>query len=93
MKVPYTYPPFQVTSIHDCTVFGIEKYSESGGSHENAFIYICTSVCMCVLSRSLKTFNGTSDEEEMYGKFSFLVFRDFRLGAKFVQKMKSVYCV
>ena len=29
----------------------------------------------------------------MYGKFSFLVFRDFGVGAKFMQKIKSICCV
>ena len=28
-----------------------------------------------------------------YGKFSFLVFRDLGMGAKFIQKMKSICCV
>ena len=93
MKVPYTYPPFHVTSNHYCTVFGVMGCLESGGRHENAFICVCTSVCMCVLSRSSKTLDGAPEGEEMYEKFSFLAFRDFRLGAKFVQKMKSVYCV
>ena len=23
MKVPYTYPPFVIISIHNCTVFGV----------------------------------------------------------------------
>ena len=69
MKVPYTYPPFHVTSSHCCTVYGIEGYSELGGGCENAFICIYTSVCMCVLSRSSKTLDGTPKEEGMHEKF------------------------
>ena len=92
MKVPYTYPPFHVTSSHYCTVFGVGDV-EIGRGHENAFVCICTSVCMYVLSRSSKTLDGTSEGEGMYRKFSFLALRDFGLGAKFVQKMKSVCCV
>ena len=92
MKVPYTYPPFHVTSSHYCTVFGVGGCSESEGRCKNTFICICTSVCMCVLSRSSKTLDGAPEEEGIYGKFSFLAFRDFGLGTRFVQKMKSVYC-
>ena len=57
------------------------------------FSCICTSVCMCVFSRSSKSLYGAPKEEEMYEKFSILVFRDFGLEAKFVQKIKSVCCV
>ena len=92
MKVPYTYPPFHVTSIIIALFWG-RGCLESEGGHKNAFVCICTSVCMCVLSKSSKTLDGTPEEERMYGKFSFLVFRDFVLGAKFVHKMKSVCCV
>ena len=74
-------------------LFGVEGCLESAEGGENAFVCICTSVCMCVLSRSSKTLDGAPEEEEMYEKFSFLAFRDFGLGAKFVQKMKSVCCV
>ena len=45
---------------------------------------------MCVLSRSSKTLYGTPEAEGLYGKFLFLVFRDFGMGAKFEQKIKSV---
>ena len=93
MKVPYIESQFKVISSHYCTVFGVGGYLELEGGRENAFVCICMSVCMCVLSRSSKTLDGTPEEERMYGKFSFLVFRDFGLGAKFVQKMKSVCCV
>ena len=48
---------------------------------------------MFVLSRSSKTLYGAPDGEEVYGKFSVLVFRDFGVGAKFAQKMKSICCV
>ena len=48
---------------------------------------------MCVLSRSSKTLYGAPEGEGVYGKFLFLVFRDFGMGAKFMQKMKSVCCV
>ena len=92
MKVPYTYPPFQVISSHDCNDFGIEEYLESEGRCKKAFICVCTSVCMCVLSRSSKTLNGAPKDEGLDEKFSFLVFQDFRAGTKFVHKMKSVYC-
>ena len=93
MKVPYIESSFQVTSSHHCTVFGVEGCSESRGGHKNAFVCICTSVCMCVLSRSSKTLYGAPEGEGVYGKFSFLVFRDFGVGAKFGQKMKSICCV
>ena len=43
---------------------------------------------MCVLSRSSKTLYGSPEGDEMYGKFSFLVFRDFSMGAKFAVKNK-----
>ena len=69
---------------------GVGEYLESGGECENAFVCVCMSVCMCVLSRSSKTLDGTPEGEEMYEKFSFLAFRDFGLGAKFVQKLKSM---
>ena len=71
MKVPYTYPPFHVTSSHYCTVFGVGECLESGGGHENAFICICTSVCMCVLSRSSKTLDGTPERKECMENFQF----------------------
>ena len=90
MKVPYIESQFKVISIHYCTVFGIEGYSGSEGGRENAFVCICTSVCMCVLSRSSKTLYGTPVEEGVNEKFSILVFRNFGLGAKSVQKMKSI---
>ena len=61
-----------------------------GRGHKNAFICICTSVGMCVLSRSSKTLYGTPEGEEVDGKFSILVFKDFGVGAKFGQKMKSI---
>ena len=48
---------------------------------------------MCVLSRGLKTLYGTSEEEEVYGKFLILVFKDFGEETRFVQKIKSVCCV
>ena len=47
---------------------------------------------MFVLSRSSKTLYGAPDGEEVYRKFSVLVFRDFGVGAKFAQKMKSIRC-
>ena len=89
MKVPYIESSFQVTSSHHCTVFGVGGVQNWEG-HENAFVCICTSVCMCVLSRSSKTLYGAPGGEGVYGKFSFLVFRDFGKGAKVGQKMKSV---
>ena len=46
------------------------------------FVCVCTSVCMCVLSRSSKTLYGAPEGEGVYGKFSVLVFRDFGMGAK-----------
>ena len=93
MKVPYIESQFKVISSHYCTVFGIGGCSGSGGGCENAFICICMSVCMCVLSRSSKTLYGAPVGEGVNEKFSILVFRDFGLGAKSVQKMKSVCCV
>ena len=48
---------------------------------------------MCVLSRSSKTLYGPPEGEEVNGKFSILVFKDFGKDTKFGQKMKSVYCV
>ena len=48
---------------------------------------------MCVLSRSSKTLYGAPEGEGVDGKFSILVFKDFGVGAKFMQKMKSVCCV
>ena len=53
-------------------------------------VCICTSVGMCVLSRSSKTLYGAPEGEGVYGKFSFLVFKDLGAGAKFRQKIKSV---
>ena len=93
MKVPYTYPPFQVTSSHHCTVCGVGRVFRIKRGCENAFVCICTSVCMCVFSRSLKTLYGAPEGEGLNGKLSILVFKDFGLGAKFLQKMKSVCCV
>ena len=93
MKVPYTYPPFQVISNHHCTIFGEGQYLESEGSCKNAFICICTSVSMCVLSSSYKTLYGTPKGKGVDGKFLILVFKDFEVGAKFMQKLKSVCCV
>ena len=86
MKVPYIESSFQVTSIHHCTVFGVRRYLESEGRQKNTFVCVCTSVCMCVLSRSTKTLYGTPEEEEMYEKFSFLVFRDFEVEANLDKK-------
>ena len=77
MKVPYTYPPFQVTSNHHCTVFGIGGYLELAEGCENVFICTCTSVSMCVLSRSSKTLYGTPEGERLNEKFLILVFKDF----------------
>ena len=51
------------------------------------------SVCMCILSRSSKILYGTPEGEGVDGKFLILVFSDFEIGAKFGQKMKSVYWV
>ena len=68
MKAPYTYPPFHVTSSHYCTVFGVGECLELGGGCQNTFVCVCMSVCMCVLSRSSKTLDGASEEEEMYRK-------------------------
>ena len=48
---------------------------------------------MCVLSRSSKTLYGTPEGEGVNGKFSILIFKDFGMGAKLGQKMKSVYGV
>ena len=48
---------------------------------------------MCVLSRSSKTIYGASEEKQMYEESSILVFRDFGVGAKFGNKIKSVYGV
>ena len=48
---------------------------------------------MCVLSRSSKTLSGAPDGKGVNGKFSTLVFRDFGVGTKFGQKMKSICCV
>ena len=50
------------------------------------FVCVCTSVSMCVLSRSSKTLYGASKGEEVNGKFSILVFKDFGVGTKFGQK-------
>ena len=86
MKVPYIESSFQVTSSHHCTVFGVEGCSELGGGCKNAFVCICTSVCMCVLSRSSKTLYGAPEGEGVYGKFSFLVFRDFGWGLNLGKK-------
>ena len=92
MKVPYTCPPFEVISSHHCTVSG-EGYLASRGRCKNAFVCICTSVSMCVLSRSSKTKYGASEEERVDGKFSILRFKDFGIGTKFGQKIKSVCSV
>ena len=89
MKVPYIESPFQVTSSHHCTVFGVGVFRIERGC-ENAFVCICTSVCMCVLSRSSKTLYGTSEGEGIDEKFPILVFRGFGMGTKFVQKMRFV---
>ena len=51
------------------------------------------SVSMCVLSKSSKTLYGAPEGEGVNGKFSILVFKDFGVGTKFGQKMKSVCCV
>ena len=79
MKVPYIESQFKVISRHHCTVFGVEGCSGARG-HENAFVCICTSVSMCVLSRSSKNLYGAPKGEGVYRKFSILVFRDFGLG-------------
>ena len=89
MKVPYIESPFKVISNHRCTVFGIEEYSGSGGEDKNAFICVCTPVSMCVLSRNSETLYRASEGEGVNEKFSILVFKDFGMGAKFVQKLKS----
>ena len=47
---------------------------------------------MCI-EQKLKNFIWSSGEERLNGKFLSLVFRDFGVGAKFEQKIKSVYCV
>ena len=47
---------------------------------------------MCI-EQELKTLYGTLEGEGVKGKFSILVFKDFRVGIKFGQKIKSVYCV
>ena len=57
IMVPYTYPPFKVISNHNCTVFGVGGIQDWEG-HENAFICICMSVSMFVLSSSSKTLFG-----------------------------------
>ena len=57
------------------------------------FVCICTSVSMCVLSRSSKTLFVAPEGEGVSEKFSTLVFRNFGVGTKFGQKMKSVCCV
>ena len=45
MKVPYTYPPFHVTSSHYCTVFGVGECFESGGGTKmHSFASVCLSV-------------------------------------------------
>ena len=90
MKVPYIESPFKVTSIHHCTVFGVGNIQNWEG-HKNAFVCICTSVSMCILSKSSKTLYETPEEEKMYEKFLILVFRDFGVGTKFEQKLKFVY--
>ena len=53
-------------------------------------LYICQYVC---IEQKFKTLYGTSEEEELNGKFSILVFKNFGVGTKFGQKIKSVYCV
>ena len=85
MKVPYTYPPFQVISSHHCTVFGVGVFRIGRGC-KNVFICVCMSVGMCVLSRSSKTLYGAPEGEGVNGKFSILVFKDFGVGAEFGQK-------
>ena len=90
MKVPCIECSFKVISIHYCTVFVVGGFSELGGGCKNVFICICTSVSMCIFSRSSKTLYGTSEEEGLNRKFWILVFKDFGVGAKFGQKMKSV---
>ena len=92
MKVPYTCPPFEVISSHHCTVLGIWGVQDQEG-HKNVLVCICTSVGMCVLSRSSKTLFGAPEEEGVNEKFSILVFKDFGVGTKFGQKIKSVCCV
>ena len=79
MKVPYTYPLFEVISIHHCSVFGV-------GGCKNVIVCTCTSVSMCVLSRSLKTLFGTPEGEGMNGKLSILVFRDLGVGLNLDKK-------
>ena len=69
MKVPYIESQFKVISSHYCTAFGIGGYSGSEGRRENAFVCVCTSVCMCVLSRSSKTLYGAPVGEGVNEKF------------------------
>ena len=59
--------------------------------HKDVFVCVCSSVGMCALSRSLKTLYETSEEEGINRKFSILVFKDFTVGTKFIQKTKSVW--
>ena len=70
MKVPHIESSFKVICIHDCTVFGVRQiFRIRRKMQKNAFVCVCASVCMCVLSRSSETLYGTPEEEEMYGKF------------------------
>ena len=79
MKVPYTYPPFQVTSSHHSTVFGVGGV-RIGRGHENVFICICTSVSMNVLSRSSKTLYGLLKGKECMENSQFWYLKTLELG-------------
>ena len=87
MKVPYIDPSFKVTSIHHCTVFWDRRIRREVQKCICLYLYICWYVC---IEQELKTLYGTSEEEEINGKFSILLFKDFGLGTKFMQKIKSV---
>ena len=72
----------------DRRVFRIGK-----GACKNAFICICISVSMFVLSRNSKTLFGAPWEEGVNEKLSILVFKDSGEGTKFEQKMNFVCCM
>ena len=92
MKVPYTYPPFKVICNHHCTAFGVEWCSGlEGGMKMQLFASVYLSVCVYWAGAQKPYLD--SWREGMNEKFSILVFRDFGVGTKFEQKVKSVYCV
>ena len=92
MKVPYTYPPFEVISSHHCTVLGVGGCSGSGGGTKiHSFASVHLSV-MCI-EQELKNLIWGSWEERVNEKFSNLLFRDFGDRTKFGQKIKFVCCV